>query len=169
MPRLNAGETHRVAFTLNGHRAEGDAEPRMLLTDFLRHELGFTGTHVGCEHGVCGACTIEIDGVSARACLTLAVQVNGANIRTVEALAPAPGRLSVLQEALRRHHALQCGFCTPGILMSLDIYLRDHADPSESEIREMLSGHLCRCTGYVPIVAAALDAAQRLREASANV
>jgi 2-furoyl-CoA dehydrogenase 2Fe-2S iron sulfur subunit len=169
MPRLNAGETHRVAFTLNGHRAEGDAEPRMLLTDFLRHELGFTGTHVGCEHGVCGACTIEIDGVSARACLTLAVQVNGANIRTVEALAPAPGRLSVLQEAFRRHHALQCGFCTPGILMSLDIYLRDHADPSESEIREMLSGHLCRCTGYVPIVAAALDAAQRLREASANV
>jgi 2-furoyl-CoA dehydrogenase 2Fe-2S iron sulfur subunit len=95
--------------------------------------------------------------------------VNGANIRTVEALAPAPGRLSVLQEAFRRHHALQCGFCTPGILMSLDIYLRDHADPSESEIREMLSGHLCRCTGYVPIVAAALDAAQRLREASANV
>ncbi len=169
MPRLNAGETHRVAFTLNGHRAEGDAEPRMLLTDFLRHVLGATGTHVGCEHGVCGACTIEIDGVPARACLTLAVPADGCTLRTVEALAPAPGRLSVLQEAFRRHHALQCGFCTPGILMSLDIYLRGHPDPSERDIRDLLSGHLCRCTGYVPIVAAALDAAQRLREASANV
>src|SRR5581483_94220 len=109
------------------------------------------------------------DGAPARACLTLAVQVDSANIRTVEGLAPAPGRLSVLQEAFRRHHALQCGFCTPGILMSLDIYLRDHPDPSESDVRDLLSGHLCRCTGYVPIVAAALDAAQRLREASANV
>src|SRR4051794_6274407 len=126
MPRLNAGETHRVSFTLNGQRAEGDAEPRTLLTDFLRHVLGATGTHVGCEHGVCGACTIEIEGVPARACLTLAVQADGATVRTVEALAPAPGRLSILQEAFRRHHALQCGFCTPGILMSLDIYLRDH-------------------------------------------
>ena len=169
MPRLNAGETHRVSFTLNGRRVEGDAEPRMLLTDFLRHVLGYTGTHVGCEHGVCGACTIDIDGVPERACLTLAVQADGCTLRTVEALAPAPGRLSVLQEAFRRHHALQCGFCTPGILMSLDIYLRDHPDPSESEIRDLLSGPLCRCTGYVPIVAAALDAAQRLREASANV
>jgi 2-furoyl-CoA dehydrogenase 2Fe-2S iron sulfur subunit len=169
MPRLNANETHRVSFTLNGRRVEGEAEPRMLLTDFLRHALGFTGTHVGCEHGVCGACTVEIDGAPARACLTLAVQADGATIRTVEALAPAPGRLSVLQEAFRRHHALQCGFCTPGILMSLDIYLRGHPDPSESEIRDLLSGHLCRCTGYVPIVAAALDAAQKLREASANV
>jgi 2-furoyl-CoA dehydrogenase 2Fe-2S iron sulfur subunit len=141
----------------------------MLLTDFLRHVLGVTGTHVGCEHGVCGACTIEIDGTPARACLTLAVLVDGATLRTVEALAPGPGRLSILQEAFRRHHALQCGFCTPGILMSLDIHLCQHPDPSESEIRELLSGHLCRCTGYVPIVAAALDAAQKLREASANV
>ena len=169
MTRLKADQRHAVCFSLNGNPVEGGAEPRMLLSDFLRHQLGATGTHVGCEHGVCGACTIEIDGVSARACLTLAVQVNGANIRTVEALAPAPGRLSVLQEAFRRHHALQCGFCTPGILMSLDIYLRDHPDPSESDIRDLLSGHLCRCTGYVPIVAAALDAAQRLWEASANV
>jgi 2-furoyl-CoA dehydrogenase 2Fe-2S iron sulfur subunit len=169
MPRLKAGQRHHVSFTLNGREAEGSAEPRMLLTDFLRHELGSTGTHVGCEHGVCGACTVEIDGVTARACLTLAVQVDGANIRTVEALAPAPGYLSVLQEAFRRHHALQCGFCTPGILMSLDVYLRDHPAPNETEIRELLSGHLCRCTGYVPIVAAALDAAQRLREGSANV
>jgi Aerobic-type carbon monoxide dehydrogenase, small subunit CoxS/CutS homologs len=112
MPRLSADQRHRVRFTLNGRPVEAEAEPRMLLTDFLRQDLGMTGTHVGCEHGVCGACTIEIDGVSARACLTLAVQADGATIRTVEALAPEPGRLSVLQEAFRRHHALQCGFCT---------------------------------------------------------
>jgi 2-furoyl-CoA dehydrogenase 2Fe-2S iron sulfur subunit len=120
---------------------------------------------VGCEHGVCGACTIEIDGVPARACLTLAVQVDGARLRTVEGLAPEPGRLSVLQAAFRRHHALQCGFCTAGILMSLDFYLRANPDPGEADIRIFLTGHLCRCTGYVPIVAAALDAARTLREA----
>ena len=165
MPRLNADAHHRVTFVLNGRPVEGQAEPRMLLTDFLRHVLGMTGTHVGCEHGVCGACTIEVDGVPARACLMLAVQADGATLRTVEGLAPEPGRLSVLQQAFRRHHALQCGFCTPGILMSLDNYLRDHPDPREDEIRIFLTGHLCRCTGYVPIVAAALDAAARLREA----
>jgi 2-furoyl-CoA dehydrogenase 2Fe-2S iron sulfur subunit len=168
MPRLNADRRHRVRFTLNGRPVEAEAEPRMLLTDFLRHDLGLTGTHVGCEHGVCGACTIEIDGVAARACLTLAVQADGATIRTVEGLAPEPGRLSVLQDAFRRHHALQCGFCTPGILMSLDSYLRSHADPTEMELREFLSGHLCRCTGYAPILAAALDAAKQLREAPAH-
>jgi 2-furoyl-CoA dehydrogenase 2Fe-2S iron sulfur subunit len=167
MPRLSADQRHRVRFTLNGRPVAAEAEPRMLLTDFLRQDLGMTGTHVGCEHGVCGACTIEIDGVSARACLTLAVQADGATIRTVEALAPEPGRLSVLQEAFRRHHALQCGFCTPGILMSLDSYLRTHLEPTETELREFLGGHLCRCTGYVPILAAALDAAKRLREAHA--
>jgi 2-furoyl-CoA dehydrogenase 2Fe-2S iron sulfur subunit len=165
MPRLSAGQRHRVAFELNGHRVSADAEPRMLLSDFLRERLGMTGTHVGCEHGVCGACTVQIDGKPARACLTLAVQVDGASIRTVEGLAPAPGRLSILQEAFRRHHALQCGFCTAGILMSLDHYLRTHPDPAEPELRDYLSGHLCRCTGYVPIVAAALDAARKLREA----
>jgi 2-furoyl-CoA dehydrogenase 2Fe-2S iron sulfur subunit len=164
MPRLSAGGRHLVRLTVNGAAAAAHAEPRLLLTDFLRHELGLTGTHVGCEHGVCGACTIDIDGVPARACLTLAVQADGATIRTVEGLAPAPGRLSLLQEAFRRHHALQCGFCTAGILMSLDLYLRDHVDPSEGELREFLGGHLCRCTGYVPIVAAALDAAKMLRE-----
>ena len=168
MPRLSAERRHRVRFTLNGRAVEADAEPRMLLTDFLRHELGMTGTHVGCEHGVCGACTIDIGGVPARACLTLAVQVDGATLRTVEGLGPAPGRLAVLQEAFRRHHALQCGFCTAGILMSLDLYLRGHVDPSEQELREFLGGHLCRCTGYVPIIAAALDAAARLREAPAH-
>jgi 2-furoyl-CoA dehydrogenase 2Fe-2S iron sulfur subunit len=164
MPRLSANARHPVRFTLNGRAVAADAPPRMLLTDFLRHELGMTGVHVGCEHGVCGACTIEIDGAAARACLTLAVQIDGASLRTVEALAPAPGRLSILQEAFRRHHALQCGFCTPGILMSLDGYLRDHPDADEEMLREHLGGHLCRCTGYVPIVAAALDAARRLRE-----
>jgi 2-furoyl-CoA dehydrogenase 2Fe-2S iron sulfur subunit len=164
MPRLSADARHKVRLTLNGRAVAADAAPRMLLTDFLRHELGMTGVHVGCEHGVCGACTIEIDGAPARACLTLAVQVDGAALRTVEALAPAPGRLSILQEAFRRHHALQCGFCTPGILMSLDGYLRDHPDADEPMLREHLGGHLCRCTGYVPIVAAALDAAERLRE-----
>ena len=163
MPRLSADARHRVAFVLNGRPVEGQAEPRMLLTDFLRHVLGMTGTHVGCEHGVCGACTIEVDGVPARACMLLAAQADGATVRTVEGLAPEPGRLSVLQQAFRRHHALQCGFCTPGILMSLDYYLRDNPHPQEDDIRTFLTGHLCRCTGYVPIVAAALDAAARLR------
>jgi 2-furoyl-CoA dehydrogenase 2Fe-2S iron sulfur subunit len=154
MPRLSADARHRIRFDLNGRAVEGDAEPRMLLTDFLRHDLG--------------ACTVEIDGVPARACLTLAVQADGAKIRTVEGLAPAPGRLSVLQEAFRRHHALQCGFCTAGILMSLDYYLRHHPDPDEAELREFLGGHLCRCTGYAPILAAACDAAGKLRKASAH-
>jgi 2-furoyl-CoA dehydrogenase 2Fe-2S iron sulfur subunit len=169
MQRLTAGHRHVVNLTVNGRPMSGQAEPRMLLTDFLRYELGLTGTHVGCEHGVCGACTVEIDGVPARACLMLAVQADGATIRTVEGLAPEPGRLSVLQEAFRRHHALQCGFCTAGILMSLDSYLRRYSDPSEGELREFLGGHLCRCTGYVSIIAAALDAAKGLREASAHV
>jgi 2-furoyl-CoA dehydrogenase 2Fe-2S iron sulfur subunit len=167
MPRLSADARHRVCFELNGRPVAAEAEPRMLLTDFLRHVLGMTGTHVGCEHGVCGACTIEIDGVPARACLMLAVQADGAKLRTVEGLAPEPGRLSVLQQAFRRHHALQCGFCTPGIPMSLDCYLRANPEPDEADIRTFLTGHLCRCTGYVPIVAAALDAAMRLREARA--
>lgn len=163
MPRLSADRRHRVRIELNGRRVEGEAEPRMLLTDFLRHVLGETGTHVGCEHGVCGACTIQIDGAPARACLTLAVQADGARLRTVEGLAPGPGRLSVLQAAFRRHHALQCGFCTAGILMSVDAWLGTGRDPSEAEVREFLGGHICRCTGYVPIVAAVLDAAATLR------
>src|SRR3954469_6688921 len=138
MPRLSAERRHRVAFTLNGRPVEAEAEPRMLLTDFLRHMLGATGTHVGCEHGVCGACTISVDGMMTRACLTLAVQVEGCDIRTVEGLAPAPNQLSVLQAAFRRHHALQCGFCTAGILMSLDAYLAAMPDPSEQDLREVI-------------------------------
>ena len=164
MPRLTADRRHTVRFTLNGRAVEGEAEPRLLLVDFLRHVLGATGTHVGCEHGVCGACTIQIGGDPARACIMLAVQADGADIRTVEGLAPAPDRLSVLQECFREFHGLQCGFCTPGILMSLDAFLRTQPDATEPDIRNMLSGHLCRCTGYVPIMAAALAAQKRLRE-----
>jgi 2-furoyl-CoA dehydrogenase 2Fe-2S iron sulfur subunit len=168
MPRLSADRRHRIRLVLNGRPVEGEAEPRLLLTDFLRHTLGMTGTHVGCEHGVCGACTVEIDGRLARACLTLAVQVDGAHLRTVEGLEPDTRQLSVLQQAFRRHHALQCGFCTPGILMSLDHYLRHNPSPTEAALREFLSGHLCRCTGYVSIIAAALDAAQELRKEPAH-
>jgi 2-furoyl-CoA dehydrogenase 2Fe-2S iron sulfur subunit len=166
MPRLTASSAHRVSFTLNGRAVSGHAEPRMLLSDFIRHVLGATGTHVGCEHGVCGACTIQIGGVPARSCLTLAVQAEGADIRTVEGLAPAPDRLSPLQQAFRENYALQCGFCTPGILMSLDALLRDRPDVTEPEVREFLSGHLCRCTGYGTIVKAALAAARQRREES---
>ena len=169
MPRLNAQSRHTVRFSLNGEPAAFEVEPRMLLTDALRHLLGATGTHVGCEHGVCGACTIVIDGMPARACLTLAVQAEGSDIRTVEGLAPSPERLSVLQAAFRRHHALQCGFCTAGILMSLDAYLARRPEPSEYELREVVAGHLCRCTGYTPIIAAALEAAATLRQGTAHV
>ena len=166
MSRLQAGRRHDVRFTLNGKPCTGEAESRLLLTDFLRHQIGVTGTHVGCEHGVCGACTVEIDGQPARACLTLAVQIDGCAIRTVESLAPSAGRLGVLQAAFKRNHALQCGFCTAGILMSLDSFLREHPRPDEESIRDLLSGHLCRCTGYAPIVRAALEAAAELADQS---
>ena len=162
MCRLQAGQRHSVRFSLNGRPCTGEAEPRLLLTDFLRHQIGATGTHVGCEHGVCGACTVSIDGEPARACLTLAVQIEGCNIRTVEGLAPSTDRLGILQSAFKRNHALQCGFCTAGILMSLDGFLREHPQPDEASIRDFLSGHLCRCTGYTPIVRAALEAAAEL-------
>lgn len=148
----------RITLTLNGRKRSGHCEPRELLSDFLRHELGATGTHVGCEHGVCGACTVRVDGVAARSCLMLAVQAEDRDIDTVEGLAPA-GELGDLQEAFRRHHALQCGFCTAGILMSCADYLARVPEPNEAQVRDMLSGHLCRCTGYTPIVAAVLDVA----------
>ena len=162
MSRLPAGQRQTVQFALNGKPCGGEAEPRMLLTDFLRHRIGATGTHVGCEHGVCGACTVEIDGKLARGCLTLAVQVDGYEVRTVEGLAPASGKLSILQAAFKRNHALQCGFCTAGILMSLDHFLRETPEPSEQEVRDLLTGHLCRCTGYTPIVRAAMEAAAEM-------
>jgi 2-furoyl-CoA dehydrogenase 2Fe-2S iron sulfur subunit len=168
MPRLSAGRRHTIAFTLNGRAVEGEAEPRMLLTDFLRHVMGATGTHVGCEHGVCGACTVQIDGEPSRACLTLALQADRADVRTVEGLALAPDRLSILQESFRTHFGLQCGFCTPGILMSLDALLSRNPNASEQQLREQLAGHLCRCTGYAPIMRAALAAAEQLRMESTH-
>jgi 2-furoyl-CoA dehydrogenase 2Fe-2S iron sulfur subunit len=168
MPRLTAGSPHPVRFRLNGRTVSGLAEPRMLLSDFIRHVLGATGTHVGCEHGVCGACTVQIDGVPARSCLALAVQAEGADVRTVEGLAPAADRLSPLQNAFRENFALQCGFCTPGILISLDALLRARPNADEPDIRACLSGHLCRCTGYASIVKAALAAARQQREENAH-
>jgi 2-furoyl-CoA dehydrogenase 2Fe-2S iron sulfur subunit len=164
MPVLKARDRHEVSVTLNGRPASGYAEPRTLLSDFIRHELGATGTHVGCEHGVCGACTVRIDGRAVRSCLTLAVQADGCRVDTVEGLANEDGRLSILQEAFRRHFALQCGYCTAGILMSLSHYLEANPDATEHQLREVIAGHLCRCTGYTPILAAAVDAAARLRE-----
>jgi len=153
----------RVVTTVNGTRHEREVEPRLLLADFIRHELGLTGTHVGCEHGVCGACTILVDGVPMRACLMFAVQANGRALTTVEGLASEPGKLHPLQEAFRDAHGLQCGFCTPGILMTMKAFLAENANPSEAEIREALSGNLCRCTGYQHIVDAVKLAAERAR------
>ncbi len=158
MKKLARDEQSRVTIILNGAERTGRCEPRMLLSDFLRQELGVTGTHVGCEHGACGACTVRIDGVAARSCLTLAVQADGRRVDTVEGLAVAD-ELNDLQQAFRRHHALQCGYCTAGILMSCSDYLERVPDPSEREVRDMLSGHLCRCTGYTNIVRAVLETA----------
>jgi len=152
-----------ISLTVNGRRQEREVEPRLTLADFLRQELGLTGTHLGCEHGVCGACTVLIDGHTARSCLTFAVQADGCEITTVEGLATADGELNVLQRAFQEHHGLQCGFCTPGMLMTLTELLRDNPDPTEDEVRDVLTGNLCRCTGYSGIVNAALDAARRLR------
>jgi carbon-monoxide dehydrogenase small subunit len=156
---------HPVTVSVNGRAHRREVEPRLLLSDFLRHELDLTGTHVGCEHGVCGACTVLLDGEPVRSCLLLAVQVDGHEVTTVEGLAPAPDRLHPLQEAFRETHALQCGFCTPGFLMTIEPFLRDHPDPDDDEIRHALSGNLCRCTGYQNIVAAVKLAAERSRRA----
>jgi carbon-monoxide dehydrogenase small subunit len=157
------GETRKIALTVNGVRYEEEIEVRLTLADFLRQQLELTGTHIGCEHGVCGACTILFDGYSARSCLMLAVQAHGHDITTVEGIAAGPQELHPLQQAFRDNHGLQCGFCTPGILTTLVEFLRDNPDPTEDEVRIAISGNLCRCTGYQGIVAAALDAAQRLR------
>ncbi|WP_296464270.1 (2Fe-2S)-binding protein [Pigmentiphaga sp.] len=155
-----------IRMTVNGKPCEGKASPRVHLADFLRNELKLTGTHVGCEHGVCGACTVLVDGISARSCLMLAVQGEGCDITTVEGLAPDEDMLHPLQQAFHEHHALQCGYCTPGILMSLTELLHSNPDPDEAAVRDVLSGHLCRCTGYQNIVAAALHAARIMRERS---
>jgi carbon-monoxide dehydrogenase small subunit len=152
-----------LTLTVNGKHVTRQVETRRHLADFLRQELRLTGTHLGCEHGVCGACTVLVDGEAVRSCLMLAVQAEGRNVVTTEGLAAADGTLSALQQAFWEKHALQCGFCTPGMLTTLTAFLREKPDPTEEEVREAISGNLCRCTGYANIVAAALDAAKRLR------
>ncbi len=154
-----------VSVTINGQTYEREVETRLTLADFIRHEALLTGTHVGCEHGVCGACTILLDGRTARSCLMLAVQAHGRELMTVEGIAPNEDELHPLQQAFQDNHGLQCGFCTPGMLTTLLEFLGDNPDPTEREVREAISGNLCRCTGYQGIVNAALDAARRLREA----
>lgn len=160
---LCAGDVHRITLQVNGQCHSAHVHTRTLLVDVLRQDLGLTGTHVGCEHGVCGACTVLVNGVAQRSCLMLAVQVDGAHLQTVEGLSQGDGVLSALQTAFKRHHALQCGFCTSGILMSCADWLERLQQlgkkPSEQEVREMLSGHLCRCTGYTPIVKAVMEVA----------
>jgi len=154
-------QRHRVSVVINGERYEREVEPRLLLSDFLRHELGLSGTHVGCEQGACGACTIIFDGEPVRSCLLLTVQAHEHELLTVEGLAPDPSQLHPLQESFREAHALQCGFCTPGFLMTLLTFLEENPDASEQEIRRALSGNLCRCTGYQHIVDAVKLATQR--------
>ncbi len=166
-------ERTQVTVTVNGETRTGEAEPRLLLADFLRDELRLTGTHVGCEHGVCGACTVLLDGHSARSCLTLAVQADGLSVTTIEGLSNAEGTsdgiaLGPLQQAFMDCHALQCGFCTPGMLSTLTEFLRDHANPTEQEVRLAISGNLCRCTGYENIVKAALQAADAMHRTSTD-
>ncbi len=156
-------ERRTISVTINGETYEREVETRLTLSDFIRHEVLLTGTHVGCEHGVCGACTILLDGRTARSCLMLAVQANGHDIKTVEGIAPNDTELHPLQQAFQDNHGLQCGFCTPGMLTTLIEFLGDNPDPTEQEVREAISGNLCRCTGYQGIVAAALDAAKRLQ------
>jgi aerobic-type carbon monoxide dehydrogenase small subunit (CoxS/CutS family) len=153
----------RIEVEINGVSHAGEVEPRTLLSDFIRHTAGLTGTHVGCEHGVCGACTVQIDGETVRSCLMLAVQANGRSVLTVEGLAPDGAELHPLQRAFHEHHALQCGFCTPGFLLSAEALLRFQPDPTEQDVREALAGNLCRCTGYEGIVEAVLDVARQGR------
>ena len=158
---------HEITVKVNGEAYAREVEPRLLLSDFLRHELQLTGTHVGCEHGVCGACTVLLDGEAVRSCLTFAVQASGHKITTVEGLSNDPENLHPLQQAFWEAHGLQCGFCTPGILMTLVPFLKENPHPGEEEIRAALSGNLCRCTGYQKIVEAAQLAAARFREQDA--
>jgi aerobic-type carbon monoxide dehydrogenase small subunit (CoxS/CutS family) len=154
----------RISVEINGRAYEGEVEPRTLLSDFIRHDVGFTGTKVGCEQGVCGACTVQVDGEAMRSCLMLAVQANGRALRTVEGLSGDGDDLHPLQRAFHEAHALQCGFCTPGFLMSMEAYIREHPDAGEEELREALAGNLCRCTGYLGIIEAVEHAAREMRE-----
>jgi carbon-monoxide dehydrogenase small subunit len=156
--------TFTIALTINGTQYERSIEPRLLLSDFLRHELGLTGTHVGCEHGVCGACTILFDGQPVRSCIMFAVQANGHELMTVEGLSPDGKTLHPLQQSFWEAHGLQCGYCTPGFLMTLVPFLQENSNPTEEEIREAISGNLCRCTGYHNIVEAVKLAAEKMKE-----
>jgi aerobic-type carbon monoxide dehydrogenase small subunit (CoxS/CutS family) len=156
-------DDHDVTLTVNGVKYQRLVESRLLLSDFLRHNLALAGTHVGCEHGVCGACTILLDGEPVRSCLMLAVQANNHEISTIEGLASKDGTFHPLQQAMHDHHGLQCGYCTPGILMTMSAFLEENTSPSEDEVREALSGNLCRCTGYQNIVDAVMAAAERMR------
>jgi aerobic carbon-monoxide dehydrogenase small subunit len=156
---------HRLEVTVNGQAVTETVEPRLTLADFLRERLRLTGTHLGCEHGVCGACTVLADGAAIRSCLVFAIQMQGAAVTTVEGLTPDGGGLSDVQQAFRAEHGLQCGFCTPGFVVSATAWLADHPDPAEEEIREGLSGNLCRCTGYQGIVRAVAAAVRARKEA----
>jgi aerobic-type carbon monoxide dehydrogenase small subunit (CoxS/CutS family) len=156
--------TVKISVEINGSRVHGLVQPRLLLADFLRDDVGLTGTHLGCEHGVCGACTVQLDGEPVRSCLMFAVQANGHRISTVEGLAPSEDELHPIQQAFHEFHALQCGFCTPGILMTVEAFLREQPDPTPEQVKTMLSGNLCRCTGYQNIITAVLEVAKRMRE-----
>ena len=155
--------TRQISVEINGHTFAGEVEPRLLLADFIRDVAGLTGTHLGCEHGVCGACTVQLDGQPVRSCLMFAVQANGHRIATVEGMAPSATELHPLQQAFHEAHGLQCGFCTPGILMTMEAFLREEPDPTPERIRGVLAGNLCRCTGYQNIVTAVRLAADRMR------
>jgi aerobic-type carbon monoxide dehydrogenase small subunit (CoxS/CutS family) len=161
-----ASDPHDIELSVNGTTYRRAADSRTLLSDFLRHELRLAGTHVGCEHGVCGACTILLDGVAVRSCLMLAVQANGHELSTIEGLAGKANALNPIQQAMHEHHGLQCGYCTPGILMTMTAFLKENPSPSEDEVREALSGNICRCTGYQNIVDAMMAAAEALRTAA---
>ena len=153
---------HVIELTVNGRPRRATVEPRLTLADFLRERLALTGTHLGCEHGVCGACTILLDGEAVRSCLVFAVQADGGDVTTVEAIAGPDGTLSAVQAAFREHHGLQCGFCTPGFIISVTAFLRDNPDPTDEQVRDALSGNLCRCTGYQGILKAVRSAAQAI-------
>jgi 2-furoyl-CoA dehydrogenase 2Fe-2S iron sulfur subunit len=168
MSEVSKAARQPITLVLNGREVTGHAEPRMLLTDFLRQELGLTEVHVGCEHGVCGACTILLDGRPVRGCLTFAVQAAGHAVDTVQSITEPNGELNDLQANFRKHHGLQCGYCTPGILASATAFLKDNPQPTEPEVREMLSGHICRCTGYVGMVRAIIDTAEQRCPACPN-
>ena len=161
---IRKGDTrHRITLTVNGRKCSGEAEPRMSLGDFLRHELGFYGVHIGCEHGVCGACTVLYDGVPVRSCLMFAPQAEGSTIETIEGVTPGPGELSPIQDAFCETHGMQCGYCTPAMILVAHSLLKNNPDPTREEIVDAISGNICRCTGYAQIVDAIALAAERMR------